>query len=363
MPRPCATRGESIRARPAEHLDRAGIGRDQAGEQLDDGRLAGAVLAEQGVHPAGFDRERDAVDGDGRAEGLAEDRGRRSPRAVGCGRLHGGELRPLPRQLFARTHAGTAGSAVPAASPIEVSKPIARADRRGRPEKPISGVSSEKIEANQPGFGDDRRLEGVAAGLHLLPGAFLAELDRLVGDDRQRQDGQLRHVLAVELLDRQLQRQPAGIGRRGVGDARRAHRRDRVPLAPSTSVPAGSIWMRWPLAPSPAQGFICSRLLAGLDLHRRRGVAADLHPQAVDLVPVVGGEDLRQLGARDRLAPHADRFGDDLDVRISWRRLPWPPAVRCVSTEVPGTPVRTTMLPLPFSFLTSHSAVTRPASC
>jgi len=33
--------------------------------------------------------------------------------------------------------------------------------------------------------------------------------------------------------------------------------------------------------------------------------------------------------------------------------------VRCVSTEVPGTPVMTRILPLPPSFLTSHSAVTR----
>lgn len=36
--------------------------------------------------------------------------------------------------------------------------------------------------------------------------------------------------------------------------------------------------------------------------------------------------------------------------------------VRSVSTEVPGTPVSMTMLPLPPSFCTSHSAVTRPAS-
>src|ERR1700722_18168197 len=36
--------------------------------------------------------------------------------------------------------------------------------------------------------------------------------------------------------------------------------------------------------------------------------------------------------------------------------------VRRVSTEVPGTPVITIILPLPLSFLASHSAVTRPAS-
>ena len=34
--------------------------------------------------------------------------------------------------------------------------------------------------------------------------------------------------------------------------------------------------------------------------------------------------------------------------------------MRSVSTEVPGTPVMTTILPLPLSFLASHSAVTRP---
>ena len=39
-----------------------------------------------------------------------------------------------------------------------------------------------------------------------------------------------------------------------------------------------------------------------------------------------------------------------------------PSGARAVSTEVPGTPVMTTILPLPLSFLTSHSAVTRPAS-
>ncbi len=36
--------------------------------------------------------------------------------------------------------------------------------------------------------------------------------------------------------------------------------------------------------------------------------------------------------------------------------------VRSVSTDVPDTPVVITTLPLPFSFSTGHSAVTRPAS-
>ncbi len=72
--------------------------------------------------------------------------------------------------------------------------------------------------------------------------------------------------------------------------------------------------MRPPLAPSPGARLELVRLLAGLDLHGVGGVAADLHPEPVDLVPVAGREDLRQLGARDRLAPHPDRLGDDLDV-------------------------------------------------
>lgn len=37
-------------------------------------------------------------------------------------------------------------------------------------------------------------------------------------------------------------------------------------------------------------------------------------------------------------------------------------SVRCVSTEVPGTPVTITTRPLPPSLSASHCAVTRPAS-
>ena len=46
----------------AEHGDVAGRAPAVALEDLDRGRLAGAVLAEQAVHLAGLDRERDAVD-------------------------------------------------------------------------------------------------------------------------------------------------------------------------------------------------------------------------------------------------------------------------------------------------------------
>ena len=74
--------------------------------------------------------------------------------------------------------------------------------------------------------------------------------------------------------------------------------------------------MRPPLEPSPAQGRSSVWLLAGFELHGVGGEASDLHPQPIDVVPIVGGEDLRNLGAGDRLAPHSDRLGDDLDVGI-----------------------------------------------
>src|SRR5262249_9533900 len=62
----------------------------------------------------------------------------------------------------------------------------------------------------------DRRLEGVAAGLHLLPGTFLAKLDCVVGHERQRQDRRLGHALAFQRLHGELERQTAGIERRRI---------------------------------------------------------------------------------------------------------------------------------------------------
>ena len=55
-----------------EDLEAAGIRLDQAGHELDDGRLAGAVLAQQGMHAARVDVERDVIDGDGGTERLAQ---------------------------------------------------------------------------------------------------------------------------------------------------------------------------------------------------------------------------------------------------------------------------------------------------
>ena len=54
----------------AHHLDAAGIGGEQAGEQLEQRRLAGAIGAEQGDELAGMGGQADAVDGADRAIGL-----------------------------------------------------------------------------------------------------------------------------------------------------------------------------------------------------------------------------------------------------------------------------------------------------
>ena len=54
-------------------------------------------------------------------------------------------------------------------------------------------------------------------------------------------------------------------------------------------------------------------LLISFELHSVGSVATDLHPQPVDMIPVLRRQDLGHLGSGHRLAPHADRFGDDLD--------------------------------------------------
>ena len=54
----------------AEHADAAGVGREQAREQLHERRLAGAVGPEQGDELARGDAERDAVEGPHGAVGL-----------------------------------------------------------------------------------------------------------------------------------------------------------------------------------------------------------------------------------------------------------------------------------------------------
>ena len=66
----------------AVEQDRPGVELVHAADRLDQGRLAGAVVAEQGEHLAGVDVERHAVERDDRVEPLAgiphlQDRGRR----------------------------------------------------------------------------------------------------------------------------------------------------------------------------------------------------------------------------------------------------------------------------------------------
>ena len=106
--------------RLAEDLNAASVRQDQSGEKLDDGGFAGAVLAEQRVHASLSDRERDVVDCDGGAEGLAQigDGHRRI-----AGRLrHISTLRPC----------GAGRASRRGASPRLVSRINARAGRRAR---------------------------------------------------------------------------------------------------------------------------------------------------------------------------------------------------------------------------------------
>ncbi len=58
--------------RPAVQVDLAALGRIDAREDLDQGRLAGAVLAEQRVHLAALDLEVDGVERERAGEALAE---------------------------------------------------------------------------------------------------------------------------------------------------------------------------------------------------------------------------------------------------------------------------------------------------
>ena len=55
-----------------ERQPRAGLGRVEPGQDLDQGGLARAVLSEQAVHLAAPDAEGDAIECDGAAEALAQ---------------------------------------------------------------------------------------------------------------------------------------------------------------------------------------------------------------------------------------------------------------------------------------------------
>src|SRR4051794_15786603 len=178
-----------------------------------------------------------------------------------------------------------------------------------------------RVDRGEPaGVRDDGRLEDVAAGLHLRPGALLAELDLVVGVERQRQGRELRHVLALELRDRVLQRERARVGRRGVGDAGIAHRLvDAVRTL--QAVRAAEHLDAVAVRALAGAGLLVLVRDPRLLLHGGGGEAAHLHPQAVDLGPGVGGDDLRELGAGNRLAPHADALGDDLDAGVLGEHL------------------------------------------
>ena len=72
MPSLRAARGLEMRDRRAVEEDLALVGREDAVDHLDQGRLAGAVLAEQRVDLAGLDVEVDVVVGAHAGKGLAD---------------------------------------------------------------------------------------------------------------------------------------------------------------------------------------------------------------------------------------------------------------------------------------------------
>ncbi len=75
MQRSCARRARDV---DAVEADRAGVGVEIAGDQVEQRRLAGAVRADDAERLAARDRQIDAVGGLERAEGLGEAAGSRA---------------------------------------------------------------------------------------------------------------------------------------------------------------------------------------------------------------------------------------------------------------------------------------------
>ena len=169
--------------RSPESSMRARVRLHEAGQQLDDGRLAGAVLAEQRV-----DLARARPRSETPSSATVAPKALRRPRLA---------TRPGALAAMASSRTGRRGAAGAAAG-LGPACTVSGWPTSAACEADLGRLLGE--DRGEPaGVGDDRRLEDVAAGLHLLPGAFLAELDRVVGDERQRQGGELRHVLALEL--------------------------------------------------------------------------------------------------------------------------------------------------------------------
>ena len=87
MPMTRAWCGAEFRERFAAVANRAGIGREDAGDDVDQRRLAGAVLAEEGVHLAGVQIEVDMIEREHAGKPLRDPRhleqGSRPARVVG----------------------------------------------------------------------------------------------------------------------------------------------------------------------------------------------------------------------------------------------------------------------------------------
>ena len=172
-----------------------------------------AVLAQQRMHGAGQDVERHVVHRHRGAIGLAQ-----------ALRAHRRRLRGATVRATSRRHAigmPRIGSAGPQACPSRGSAQrfgvgifIFQVERTARRSARLPACRPKRSTRTSPVL-HHGRLERVAARLHLRPAALLAELDGVVGDQRQRQRDALGHV-RLPAPARQLQRQRARVRWRGV---------------------------------------------------------------------------------------------------------------------------------------------------
>src|SRR3984885_3006041 len=132
-------------------------------------------------------------------------------------------------------------------------------------------------------------------------------------------------------------------------------------LAPSTVESVGSICMRPPFDPSPAHGRSCEGFRPASSCME----FAVKHPTCIHRPSIWSQLRVAKIldsSVRATAWLHCPTASPTTLMSGYFENTSLAALVRAVSTDVPGTPVTNTMLPLPLSFLASHSAVTRPAS-
>ena len=122
--------------------------------------------------------------------------------------------------------------------------------------------------------------------LHLLPSAVQAQLDGLVGHERQRQLVNFGTSLPSSFSTASFNARAAGIRRRGVGDCwlRPSAGRCRSRPRPACRRPEHLDAVAIGALTGAGQQLVIRD--PGLILHRGRSVAAGLHPQPVDVAPM-----------------------------------------------------------------------------